>query len=587
MPEITFDSGMMAEFSDEFAGKLGELNHLLIEAERGGDGAARITEMFRAAHSLKGLAALAGLQGASAITHNLESVFERVRSGASPFTSRVSDAGFSACDHLQRILDEFVAGGAEATDIAPCLALLQATADGAAETGHDDDALIRGATIPAAEEALPAPQAGRPAHDLEMLRVDPARLDVVLNVSSELMVARAQLGDQVRRLSALAAAIDVESLAEGAPGDDERRRSLERLREAQASIEALELTSRTVHRLTSTMQSEAMRLRMVPVGPLFRRFERVLRDACRATGHEARLAISGERTELDKKLVDQLIDPLTHLIRNAVDHGLESPAERSRFAKSKRGIVRLEATHESGRVVIRVSDDGRGIDPVRLRATIAAKGLLPADQAERLSDRDAIDWIFASGFSTAERVTDISGRGVGLDIVRSRIAALSGTVEVESQVGAGTTFVIRLPLTLAMVRSLLVEAGGARYALPLHSVREVVRADPSKIRRVAGTQPHLEVRRELTPLVELGHANAASGSGWAVLARTKEERGVAILVDRVIREEELVVKPIPPHLRKSNGASGAAVLGDGDIALFIDVAPLLAHRAERARRLSA
>jgi two-component system chemotaxis sensor kinase CheA len=344
----------------------------------------------------------------------------------------------------------------------------------------------------------------------------------------------------------------------------------------------MEQTVLTVHRLASTLQTEALRLRMVPVGPLFRRFERVLRDACRATGHEARLVISGESTELDKKLVDQLIDPLTHLIRNAVDHGLESPENRLRAAKPRRGTVRLEATHESGRVVLRVGDDGRGIDPERLRAAVAAKGLLPADQAARLSDRDAIAWIFASGFSTADRVTGISGRGVGLDIVRGSIAALSGTIEVESTIGAGTAFVIRLPLTMAMVRSLLVVSGGARYALPLHAVREVVRIDESRVRRMAGARAHLEVRRELVPLVELRSGGSAPRAGaWAVLARAKDQ-ALAIRVDQVIREEELVVKPIPPLLRRANGATGAAVLGDGGIALFIDVAPLLARAGAAA-----
>jgi two-component system chemotaxis sensor kinase CheA len=520
--------------------------------------------------------ALAGLQGASAITHQLESVFERVRSGAAQFSARVADAGFSACDHLRRILDDFAAGGGEATDIAPCLALLQQVADGHAERGSDVAALTPVAAEP---EAKPVAQ---PARDLEMLRVDPGRLDGVLNLSSELMVARARLGEQYRRLSAEAAAVDIEALAARLAPEDGCASSLERLRLALGSIEALEQTVRTVHRLTSTLQTEAMRMRMVPVGPVLRRFERVLRDACRVTGHEARLTIIGERTELDKKLVDQLIDPLTHLIRNAVDHGLEDPEARLRGGKPRRGTVRIEAAHESGRVVIRISDDGRGIDPARLREAVAAKGLLPREQAERLSDHDAIGWIFASGFSTADRLTDISGRGVGLDIVRSSIAALSGTVDVESQVGSGTTFVIRLPLTLAMVRALLVEAGGARYALPLHSVREVVQTDPASVRRVVAGEPHLEVRRELFPMVELGRADEGREARWAVLARTKD-RVVAVLVDRVVREEELVVKPIPPHLRRTCGATGAAVLGDGGIALFIDVAPLLAHRAEQAR----
>jgi two-component system, chemotaxis family, sensor kinase CheA len=356
---------------------------------------------------------------------------------------------------------------------------------------------------------------------------------------------------------------------------------LERLRELTNTIEGLDPTVRTVHRLASAIQTEALRLRMVPVGPFFRRFERVLRDACRSTGHEARLVITGEQTELDKKLIDQLIDPITHLLRNAVDHGLESPADRQQAGKPRRGTIALEARQESGRVIITVSDDGRGIDAERLRAAIIEKGLLAEAPAKMLTDREAIAYIFQSGFSTASRLTDISGRGVGLDIVRSRITALSGSVEVETEIGAGTSFVVTLPLTLAMVRSLLIESGGARYALPLHAIKEVVQIVPENIRNIGGAPSHLAVKRELLPMVAIGPPGMLAGKQWAVLART-EDVMIAIIVDRVLREEELVVKPIPPYLRGVNGSSGATILGDGSIALFLDIAPLLARHQGQA-----
>jgi two-component system chemotaxis sensor kinase CheA len=582
MTEIPFDAEMRGEFSGEFSAKLGELNHLLIAAEHDGDGEGAITEMFRAAHSLKGLAALAGLEAFGALTHELETVFERVRKGEAAFSGRVVKAAFAACDQLQRLLEDFTGGGNASGDIAPCVAVLRASTE-------EDDGLPPAEAPAAAPEGVTpsgteagAERSVRQGQDLEMLRVDPGRLDSVLNLSSELLVARARLHDQYRGLAALARGLDADAARAAASGDPA---GAERMRAAIAAIESMDQSVRTVHRLSSRIQHEATRLRMVPVGPLFRRFERVLRDACVATGHEARLLISGERTELDKSLVDHLIDPLTHLIRNAVDHGLEGPGERQAKGKRARGAVRLEAAHESGHVVIRVSDDGRGIDPARLRRAVAERGLLSAEQAALLSDREAIAWIFAPGFSTAERVTDISGRGVGLDIVRSAITDLGGSVEVESAPGVGTAFVVRLPLTLAMVRALLVEAAGGRYAVPLQSVRAVVRLEERQVRRVAGSAAHLDVRGELLPLVCL-KSGTAGGAGWAVLARAKDQ-AVAIQVDRVLREEELVVKPIPPRLRAIGCASGAAVLGDGSLALLIDVAALRAGRIATSERQSA
>ena len=569
MPEINFDDAMMAEFSDEFSEKLTQLNHLLIETERAGEAQSRITDLFRAAHSLKGLSALAGLQAASSITHHLESVFEAVRGGSIVYSAQVSEAGFAACDHLQRLLEDFTSGAEDETDIASCLSLLQSTAAGQKAQASQDAALVH--STPQEEEKPSEDAHNRASRDLEMLRVDPARLDVVLNLSSELMIVKARLADQYRKLNTVGSHLEA-SIAHASGTSDSQINSI---RELITTIEGLDTTVRTVHRLASTLQTQALRLRMVPVGPLFRRFERVLRDACRSTGHEARLVILGESTELDKKLIDQLIDPITHLLRNAVDHGLESPDERVASGKSRRGTVTLEAAQEAGRVVIRVSDDGKGIDPARLRKAIALKSLLPEAQADKLTDREAIAFIFQSGFSTARAVTDISGRGVGLDIVRSRISALSGSVEVETEIAAGTTFVVTLPLTLAMVRSLLVESGGARYALPLHAIKEVVQVESSAIHDIGGSPSHLEVKRELIPLVAIGQPMARTHEQrWAVLART-EHAMIAIIVDRVLREEELVVKPIPSYLRGVNGSSGATILGDGSIALFLDIAPLL------------
>jgi two-component system chemotaxis sensor kinase CheA len=583
MPQFGFDESMMAEFADEFSAKLTALNHLLIEAERGGAGVDAVGDLFRVAHSLKGLAALAGLETALSVTHQFESVLERVRSAELAFDAIIIEAGFNACDCLQHLLDDFLAGREAASDIAPCLELLERAASGASRTPA---AIATAQAATAIAEELPAstPRDGAqpaPAREVDILRIDPMRLDQVLNVSGELMIAKARLGERHRQVKELLARLDPERIArQGASGASTPGQPVvDGLQALAEAVERMGESVAVVHRLTSSLQHGTMRLRMVPVGPLFSRFERVLRDVCRATGHEARMTIVGERTELDKTLVDQLMDPITHLLRNAVDHGLESPAERRAQGKPARGNIRLEAAHEGGQVVIRISDDGRGIDAARIRTALVERALLGAAEAEKLADRDAIAYIFHPGFSTAKQVTDISGRGVGLDIVNSRIAALTGSVEVESRVGLGSTFTIRVPLTLAMVRALLVEASDGRYALPLDSVSEIVQVTEAAVHRISGTIPHLRIRNGLLPLVDLrrgaGHAPAARC--WAVLAKAKDA-AIAVLVDRVMREEELVVKAIPAEMRSSNCASGATVLGDGSIALFVDLVRLVAER---------
>ncbi len=436
MNEITSDAALMAEFSDEFAGKLAELNHQLIQAEEAGD-AQLIQAMFRSTHSLKGLCALAGMRAGSELAHALESVLEAVRSGRLGMDAGVLEAGFATCDQLLAVLTDFTLKRESPRDVSSCLELLERASRGcqAAETASGPGQEVRSDLeaqaaesqvegLSSSDDAIPGlepgPQASTPdprteparpgrkpsSVELEMLRIDPARLDLVLNTSGELMVARAQLIDRYKGLVEMLQRALVEQKQQAANPAGVALGA--QLHAALEAAEALESPVRAIQRLSSNLQGNAMRLRMVPIGPMFRRFERVLRDACRSTGHDARLVIEGERTELDKKLVDNLIDPLTHLVRNAVDHGIETPEVRLAAGKPARGSVRMEARHESGRVVIRVSDDGRGIDARVVREVLVSKGLMTADQAGRLSEREAVAKIFESGFSTASCVTDIS-----------------------------------------------------------------------------------------------------------------------------------------------------------------------------------
>ena len=269
--------------------------------------------------------------------------------------------------------------------------------------------------------------------------------------------------------------------------------------------EQLKLLSETIHslgRVSDGLQKGVLDTRMVPIGPLFERFRRVIRDLSLSSGKEVTLQIGGEKTELDKRMIDELSDPLIHMVRNAVDHGLEPPGEREAAGKLRAGTVSLLASHRGNSVVITVSDDGHGIDCERIRAKIVAKGLVSKSEAREMPDRELIAFIWHPGLSTAETITEVSGRGVGMDIVKSRIENLSGTVDVRSVLGQGTTFTIRLPLTLAIMSSLLVRIYDEVYAIPLDHIDEIVEIRPNQIYRVQG-RPAIEIRKKIVALVAL------------------------------------------------------------------------------------
>ena len=337
---------------------------------------------------------------------------------------------------------------------------------------------------------------------------------------------------------------------------------------------------------------------MVPIGPLFERFRRVIRDLSLSSGKEVTLQISGEKTELDKRMIDELSDPLIHMVRNAVDHGLESPGEREAVGKARAGTVSLQASHRGNSVVITVSDDGHGINCERIRTKIVAKGLMSKTEARELTERELIAFIWHPGLSTAETITEISGRGVGMDIVKSRIENLSGTVDVRSLSGQGTTFTIRLPLTLAIMSSLLVRIYDEVYAIPLDHIDEIVEVRPSQIYRVQG-RPAIEIRKKIVALVALGdvfrwggkehpssrngtkpgrnsyHAIEEAPDKSTVVVVQNGETTIGLLVDQLIGMQEVVLKSLEKNFRTIPGLSGASILGDGRVSLILDLDAVL------------
>jgi two-component system chemotaxis sensor kinase CheA len=457
----------------------------------------------------------------------------------------------------------------------------------------------------------------------ETLRVDVDRLDYMMNLAGELVINRSRFyeiaggleelfrdtstrmltADTEDRLDRLMH--DLELAAEqGGKGQNAianwvgqcRRLSenfkairdqLDHVLKGKERVTALSEAIHQLARITDGLQRTVLETRMVPIGPLFERFHRVIRDLRVSSNKEVQLRIDGEKTELDKRMIDELGDPLIHLVRNSVDHGLESPEQRLAAGKNRVGTVSLQASHRGNSVLITVSDDGRGIDNDRVRNKIVANGLLSMEEAKLLSDRQLQAYIWHPGFSTADKLTDISGRGVGMDIVKSRIENLNGTVDVRSEPGRGTTFTIRLPLTLAIMPCLLVEIAEEVYAIPLDHINEIVEISSDRIFTVQGKQL-IEIRDRLVALISL--KNVLSWGEERSLAESDDDQviqkktvviarngdmTIGLVVDNLIGMQEIVLKSIEKNFRSIPSLSGASILGDGRVSLILNIDALI------------
>lgn len=405
----------------------------------------------------------------------------------------------------------------------------------------------------------------------QTVRIDVAKLDALINLVGELVIDRTRVAQVSRTLQS-------------------------RYKEDE-QVRVLVETSTHITKVVDVLHESMMQARMLPVGVIFSKFPRLVRDLARSMDKQIALVVEGEDTEIDRSVIEEIKDPIIHLIRNSVDHGVESPEERVALGKPEKATVRLTARHGPGHVLITVSDDGKGIDPVRIRDVAVMKGVISAEAAQRLSDSEAVSLIFAPGFSTAAKTTEVSGRGVGMDIVRSKIEGLNGSVDVDSTPGVGTTFVLRLPLTLATVRGLLVSAGGETYAIPLAYVREIVQPEAT-LRQTVGGRPAMQLRNMAMGVLSLSEMLRRSGvpsarvpsatastvgdardvDNYVVVVRTGEsesDRTVAVMVDELIDQQEIVVKSLSGQLGRARGIAGATILGDGQVALILDVPALI------------
>ncbi len=596
-----------ADFIIEAQEILDRLGEQLVSLEQAPQDSDQLNAVFRGYHTLKGGAGFLGVTAMVELCHAAEEALGAARAGQAVLQAHHFDAAQQSLDYLQSMLDAVssgtepgyappdliaqfdVHGGAVAAPAAAAApaaggsdlitddefeALLDQLHGGNAPTAvtpakKADDGLISEdefeslldqlhggaapgakpvaaappAPAPASRPTAPAPAAkpaAKPLAEAEhTVRVDTKRLDAIVNLIGELVLSR-------NRLKTLRA----------------------RLRD-----EELDRAVSTLDIATARLQSAVMRTRMQPVGKVFSRFPKVARDVARSLKKEVDLELIGAETELDRNLVEALADPLVHLVRNAIDHGVEMPDLREAQGKPRMGHVRLSAQQEGDYVSIEVQDDGAGIDPEKLRAKAREKGLIDPEAAARLSSEECLHLVFLPGFSTKQQVTDISGRGVGMDVVQSRIRELSGQIQIQSELGRGSRFMIRVPLTLAILPTLLVQAGEDVYALPLARVMEVLHAPRTSLGWFDG-RAVLDRRSHTLALVDLRQwldvTPAASPLLTIVVLQAGEAR-FGLVVDQVRGREEVVIKPLPKALRGLAGYAGATLIGDGRMALILDV----------------
>lgn len=547
-----------AELVNEFVSESNEYvaaaeQALLVLEENPGDRPALDT-VFRAFHTVKGVAAVLGFATVADFAHRAESLLTPIRDGRVRFGSEYATLSLRAVDMIRSLVGRTAAtlqgqtfalpdGYAELMEALEHPERIAADARPSREPRPAADARLAGEQATAVAPAV-HPTAGTAE---AWVRVRTDRLDQLMDIVGELVIAHAMVA------------------ADGRVTTDQSRDLARKVAHAGKTVREL--------------QDLSLSLRMVPLRATFQKMTRVVRDTARRVGKRVELVTDGEETEIDRKLVDALADPLVHMVRNAVDHGIEPQDQRLRAGKPAAGTVRLFAYHAGGNVVVELSDDGRGLDRDQLIARAIEKGLI--ESADGLSDQDVFQLIFEPGFSTAAAVTDVSGRGVGMDVVRRAIESLNGRVDISSVKGRGTTFSVRIPLTLAITDGMLVRVGGERYIVPSSNIRITIRPEPSCLKTVAGRGELVILRGEAIPMFRLHRIFGVDGAvedptrGLVVIVGENEGCS-ALLVDDLLGKQQVVTKSLGEFIGKVPGVSGGAILGDGRVGLILDPAGLTA-----------
>jgi len=591
------DMSEMQEIIGDFLIEAGELvdslDNSLVKLESSPNDLDLLNEIFRAAHTIKGSSSFLGFEQVTELTHRMEDILNQLRRAEMVVTPEIMDIALESLDVLKLLLQNVRDGKKEKEDIADLLARLAAVSTGqgdgeavastspveapvqvnmdeTVEAGPDQiiesptdvepETVQSGtsseATATASRKARPEKRAGAD----QTIRVDVERLDTLMNLTGELTLGRNCLQQVTNRMHAE---------SDGSGDDDDLSR-------ATASI----------NHITTEIQLAVMKMRMQPISKVFSKFPRLVRDLARDSGKEIALLISGETTELDKSVIEEIGDPLVHIIRNSCDHGIESPDDRVAKGKPRNGTVKLSASQEGSSILVKIEDDGKGFDIDAIREKAVERGLASREDVDRLPEKDVFRFIFEPGFSTVKVVSDVSGRGVGMDVVRTNIEKLNGLVDLQSTKDVGTIISIKLPLTLAIIDGLLVESDEDVYILPLSSVCETVKKQQADICSV-NCRPVMRLRDEIIPVINLADTFHLGNRGLVdtekpyILVVGLAEKKLGIDVDRFLGQEEIVIKSLGHYLGTTEGIAGATILGDGRIRLIIDLHGLfnLANKA--------
>ncbi|MDD5349954.1 MAG: hybrid sensor histidine kinase/response regulator [Chthoniobacteraceae bacterium] len=592
-------------FHQEAENQAAALTRGLLALERAPADSARLEELMRAAHSLKGAARIVGLDAAVQVAHAMEDCFVAAQKGRIVLSAEAVDVLLKSVDLFGRIAQtpeqqfdiwkrENAGEIEQAVASVNALSVSSAAPPPAAETAEPVPAPKRPEPSPAPAEPVPSPAASPKAAGDRVLRVAAESLNRLLGLAGEALVesrwmtpyaaSLLRLKRQQAKLSST-----LEALRESLTGRNLDEQTLSRLADAQRQAAAcvralgdrhgeLELSARRSASLAHRLYREALASRMRPFADGIQGFHRVVRDLARSLGKEVQLRIAGESTPVDRDVLERLEAPLGHLLRNAVDHGMETPQERIRAGKPREGSLRLEARHASGLLSIVIEDDGRGIDLENLRRAVVAKKYTTAEVAQTLSEEELVDFLFLPGFSLRDQVTEISGRGVGLDVVQNMVKSVGGSVRVVNQPGLGVRLQIQLPLTLSVMRFLLVEVAGEPYAIPLARLARTLQVGRGEIEVLEGRE-HVPFEGQRVGLVSaaqiFGKNRAGASEELAVVILGDRAKRFGVVVDRFLGEQQLVVAPLDPRLGKIKDINAGALMPDGTPVLILDVDDLV------------
>lgn len=545
---------IIADFVTEAEESLEGIDPLFVELETRGQDKDLLNEIFRSMHTIKGAAGFLGFQSIVDVSHKMETIMKKLRDDELTISSRLMSVILKGVDVLKALLGHIKRGDGQDEDTAPVLKDLDEALLAAEEQPEDTGkaAVEAGPAVAAdtqAQDKSPVQdkQSGSAKDSMQTLRVDVDRIDKVMNLAGEIVLVRNRL-------------LNIANYLEERYSGDEHVTGL------QETVSFLDL-------VTSDMQLAVMKMRMQPIKKVFSKFPRLVRDIATNLGKDVELNISGEDTEVDRSVIERIGDPMVHIIRNAIDHGLESTEERRRKGKPPKGKVEISAYQKGNNIIIEVSDDGKGIDIDRVKKKALERAMITAEEAERLGDDTLANLIFQPGFSTVETATELSGRGVGMDVVKTNISKLNGYIETITGRDAGTTFRISIPLTLAIIQALMVRSAGTQYAIPLGPIEETLKVSQTDIKDVTGNRV-LTIRGKVHPVSELtrflNQPSDGSSDSRYVLVIAAGDRRFCVAVDELLGQEEVVIKSIGGIDTEATGTLGATITGDGRIVLILD-----------------